>query len=109
MTLLSTLQEEEALASAMRFVLAVGRARTLCSALSPEWKGLTDLWDLAEQHHPEEAWWTTTYLGGARPLAELCARAPKNALAFGVARRFRKPNCSFANLEMTVSGPCSHG
>lgn len=85
MTSLSMLQEEATLGPAMRFVLAVGRARTLCAALSPEWKRLTELWDLAEQHHPEEAWWTSTYLGGARSLAELCARAPKNALASPVA------------------------
>ena len=91
MTSLSTSQEEAGLAPAMKFVLSVGRARTLCKALSPEWKRLTELWDLAEQYHPEEAWWTSTYLGGARSLSELCARAPRNGLAAVLRGSERQP------------------
>jgi len=102
MTFLSTLQEEAALAPAMRFVLAVGRARTLCAALSPEWKSLTELWDLAEQHHPEEAWLTSTYLGGARSLAELCARAPKNALASAVALHSQRRPVSASRISSSA-------
>jgi len=84
MTSLSTLQEETTLGPAMRFVLSIGRARTRCAALSAEWHRLTEMWDLIEQYHPEEAWWTSTYLGGARSLDDLCARAPRNTLASAV-------------------------
>jgi len=72
---------EGPLGAAMQFVLSIGWARTLCVALTPEWQRLTELWDLAERFHPEETWWTSTYLGGARDWDELATRAPRNALA----------------------------
>jgi len=69
------------LGPAMQFVLSVAWARTFCVAMTPEWRRLTEIWDLAERFHPEETWWASTYLGGGRDWEELTARAPRNVLA----------------------------
>lgn len=74
------------LGPAMRFVLALAtrRARERAALVQGASSPTTVLWDLAERHHPEEAWLAQSYLRGERSLAELERGAPREGLAPGV-------------------------
>ncbi|HEX2660583.1 MAG TPA: hypothetical protein VHU40_20015 [Polyangia bacterium] len=75
------------LGPAMRFVLALAtrraRERALHGDASTHEGGPPTalLWDLAERHHPEEAWLAESVLRGERSLDELERGAPREGLA----------------------------
>ncbi|HEY4183525.1 MAG TPA: hypothetical protein VGP07_00585 [Polyangia bacterium] len=68
---------------AMRLMLGLARARAGGD------KAVRALWELAERHHPEQAWLAMSWLCGDRTLAEIERTAPREPVAAALASVIR--------------------
>jgi len=74
----------------MRLMLALAVARGRGGAAPASRRTIQALWDLAERHHPEQAWLAESWSRNERTLDELERCAPREGLAPGLQLAFAR-------------------